>query len=304
MSIKHLSSICSMVFLTLILVSANVYAQPKVLSEIKNDFIERRDDWKAEDKYDFFLDGKVMKVSLGKEMLKLKNNSGDLRGVEIAPKLRKRFWSEYKNAKISVSVMPEGEKFAGLSVARYRHTDATNNKYHEQEGRAFRFVINAKGSVNITSAGTGGVKELYAQITAPASFKVAGASRLSIQRLGMSWRFYLNEAVIYTHVDNSNNSIESIRFITDGNSSAEFTEPSYVFYAIGENEPTFRSTINGKFCFTDNVAGFIVNEDALKACPTTGSDLVRYQSKPCPEMEYKGRSEYGEMLITFVKKKY
>jgi hypothetical protein len=105
--------------------------------------------------------------------------------------------------------------------------------------------------------------------------------------------------LLYSYTDNSNGSFASIRFITDKNSTAEFTQPSYSFYDHDAIELFYRSTVNGRLSYTDNVAGFIVIEDELKACPSLDGvgKYIRYQTKPCSGMIYTTVNEVGDMLI-------
>ena len=102
-------------------VETTIIAQePKILREIKNDFTERKEDWKKYEKLDFLqMASSNLKGALSGGKLTVKNKETNLRGIEIASENLKPFWMEYRNAKLSVSVSSDDkEKFAGLTVAR------------------------------------------------------------------------------------------------------------------------------------------------------------------------------------------
>ncbi|MBK9637442.1 MAG: hypothetical protein IPO63_06385 [Bacteroidetes bacterium] len=282
---------------SLLFLPCSLLAQPKILREINNDFIERKEDWKLQNKYNFFEKKDEMKASFGGEKLKLTNKkSSGFGGVDIAGEHRELFWTKYANGKLSVSISPGDGKSAGIYVKRFAGVNVSKGE------RSFTFVINEKGSIAINTYGKQGKNELYSFVTAPASFKPDSPSRLSIERIGMIWKFFLNDDFLYSYTDNSNGSFQNIRFITDGNSTSEFTQPSFIFYDYSVIEPFHRSTVNGKLCYTDNVAGFMVIEDELKACPFIDSKerSIRYQTKPCPGMIYTTEGEVGDMMIGII----
>ena len=288
----HINSTPAKIILALFLNAVNIplMAQDyKVIKEIKNVFEDRKEEWKADNKF------RSDKVKLSGDKLVVNNSKNDMPYNLMQPtnkKYEQECW-EYTNGKFSVlarSLLDDNTRYCGLGIERRNDLSTNTSTFKKKTNgpkdalyRTFNFLINAKGEIKIVKVNMKDHSEqVLFQLSANKAFLNNAPNLLTIERKGLNWNFYLNNESVFTHKDNSFGDIANINFITDATSKASFETPSFIYY---DNEfLPYEQITTGITTYKDNECRFKILEGNIeKQCPTAeqNTEHARYLSGMC-----------------------